>query len=109
MSFGFTGTLGGEPHASFTYCALAGIRCLLMMHNNRLDAASLIFPFTALQRIRLVKFLTARQQSCGGFNGRSDKLVDGCYSFWVGASLYLINACDGINLSKYNDFIRICC
>ncbi|CAF3957241.1 unnamed protein product [Rotaria magnacalcarata] len=28
----------------------------------------------------------------GGFQGRTNKLVDGCYSFWVGAILPLIQA-----------------
>jgi protein farnesyltransferase subunit beta len=28
----------------------------------------------------------------GGFQGRTNKLVDGCYSFWVGALLPLIHA-----------------
>lgn len=28
----------------------------------------------------------------GGFQGRTNKLVDGCYSFWVGALLPLIQA-----------------
>lgn len=28
----------------------------------------------------------------GGFQGRTNKLVDGCYSFWVGALLPLISA-----------------
>jgi protein farnesyltransferase subunit beta len=26
----------------------------------------------------------------GGFQGRTNKLVDGCYSFWQGAALVLI-------------------
>ena len=60
MSFGFTGTLGGEPHASFTYCALAGIRCLQWINKNKMCASALTFPFTRLQRMRLIKFLLAR-------------------------------------------------
>lgn len=28
----------------------------------------------------------------GGFQGRTNKLVDGCYSFWVGALIPLIQA-----------------
>lgn len=27
----------------------------------------------------------------GGFNGRSNKLVDGCYCFWVGAAIALLD------------------
>lgn len=28
----------------------------------------------------------------GGFQGRTNKLVDGCYSFWQGGAFPLINA-----------------
>jgi len=28
----------------------------------------------------------------GGFNGRPNKLVDGCYSFWVGGCLPLLQS-----------------
>ena len=27
----------------------------------------------------------------GGFSGRSNKLVDGCYSFWQGSIFHMIN------------------
>lgn len=40
----------------------------------------------------------------GGFNGRTNKLVDGCYAFWIGALFPIINntmAVDLFNTSKY--------
>lgn len=34
-----------------------------------------------------------RQMECeGGFQGRTNKLVDGCYSFWVGGLFPLLRA-----------------
>ena len=42
---------------------------------------------------RLVAWLSSRQYAPeGGFSGRTNKLVDGCYSHWVGACFPLIEA-----------------
>ena len=42
---------------------------------------------------RLVSWLSSRQYAPeGGFCGRTNKLVDGCYSHWVGACWPLIEA-----------------
>lgn len=42
---------------------------------------------------RLVSWLSARQYAPeGGFSGRTNKLVDGCYSHWVGGCWPLIEA-----------------
>ena len=41
----------------------------------------------------LISWLSARQYAPeGGFCGRTNKLVDGCYSHWVGGSWSLIEA-----------------
>jgi len=42
---------------------------------------------------RLISWLSARQYAPeGGFSGRTNKLVDGCYSHWVGGCWPLIQA-----------------
>lgn len=42
---------------------------------------------------RLISWLSSRQYAPeGGFSGRTNKLVDGCYSHWVGACWPLIQA-----------------
>lgn len=41
----------------------------------------------------------------GGFQGRTNKLVDGCYSFWVGATIPITQALisqEGNNFNKKN-------
>lgn len=45
-------------------------------------------------------WLSARQHAPeGGFAGRTNKLVDGCYSHWVGGCWPLVQACiDGPSL-----------
>ena len=41
----------------------------------------------------LISWLSARQHAPeGGFSGRTNKLVDGCYSHWVGGCWPLIEA-----------------
>jgi protein farnesyltransferase subunit beta len=49
---------------------------------------------------RLIAWLSSRQYAPeGGFSGRTNKLVDGCYSHWVGACFPLIEACLNSNIS----------
>jgi len=43
---------------------------------------------------RLIAWLSSRQYAPeGGFSGRTNKMVDGCYSHWVGGCFPLIEAC----------------
>lgn len=42
----------------------------------------------------LISWLSARQYAPdSGFSGRTNKLVDGCYSHWVGGCWPLLEAC----------------
>ena len=71
------GGLGGEPgneaHGGYTYCGVAALALLGKVHT--LDVA------------RLKAWLAQRQAAIeGGFNGRTNKLTDGCYSFWQGGA-----------------------
>ena len=40
---------------------------------------------------RLLFWLSRRQCDYGGFNGRTNKLLDSCYSFWVGAIFKIVD------------------
>ncbi len=71
----FEGGLGGEPwseaHGGYAFCGVAALQILGKLHVLDLPA--------------LTGWLARRQMSFeGGFSGRSNKLVDGCYSFWQG-------------------------
>lgn len=75
---------GAEAHGAYTFCALACL-CLLddpkTIMNDYLDMPSLI------------SWLSARQHAPeGGLAGRSNKVVDGCYSHWVGGCWALVEA-----------------
>ena len=74
--FAFSHGSGLESHGGSTYCALSAL--LLMGRLHKLD-----------HRTELTEWLLRRQIS--GFHGRPQKDADTCYSFWVGASLKMLN------------------
>lgn len=58
-----------EAHGGYSYCAIASLVLLNKLHE--IDVKS------------FVRWLVNRQMTVeGGFNGRTNKLVDSCYSFW---------------------------
>ncbi|KUI53568.1 Protein farnesyltransferase subunit beta [Cytospora mali] len=76
-----------EAHGAYAFCALG---CLAI-----LDSPDRIFP-RYLVVPRLISWLSSRQYAPeGGFSGRTNKLVDGCYSHWVGGCWPLIEAALG--------------
>ncbi|KAK6581491.1 hypothetical protein PZA11_006182 [Diplocarpon coronariae] len=74
-----------EAHGAYAFCALA---CLSIIGDPR-D----IIP-RYLDVPLLISWLSARQYAPdSGFSGRTNKLVDGCYSHWVGGCWPLLEAC----------------
>lgn len=78
---GFSAFPEVEAHGGYAFCALAAL-CLMMP--PREAARHLNIP-------RLLRWLSSRQhQPEGGFSGRTNKLVDGCYNHWVGGCWALV-------------------
>lgn len=74
---GFSAAPGNEAHGGYTFCGMAA--CMLVGCEERLDLP------------RLLGWITARQlQYECGFNGRTNKVVDSCYSFWQGGVFPLV-------------------
>lgn len=73
---GIAGEPGSEAHGGYTFCGLAAM--ILINEAHRLDLPALI------------NWVVFRQGVEGGFQGRTNKLVDGCYSFWQGGVFPLI-------------------
>jgi len=68
---------GNEAHGGYTFCGLAA-----MVIMNKLDMLNI--PL-------MLSWVTQRQMELeGGFQGRTNKLVDSCYSFWQGALFPLL-------------------
>ncbi|KAI7866985.1 terpenoid cyclases/protein prenyltransferase alpha-alpha toroid [Spinellus fusiger] len=60
---------GKEAHNGYTYCGIAAMEILGGVSRLNLD--------------KLINWCSSRQMALeGGFQGRTNKLVDGCYSFW---------------------------
>lgn len=82
---GIGGSPGNEAHGAYAFCALACL-CIIgppgEMHRYLdLDA--------------LVRWLADRHMGEGGFAGRANKLVDACYSHWIGGCWPLVEAAIG--------------
>ncbi|OQD81166.1 hypothetical protein PENANT_c029G03136 [Penicillium antarcticum] len=81
---GISGSPGSEAHGAYAFCALA---CLSIM-----GAPEEIFN-RHMDIPMLVSWLSARQSAPeGGLSGRTNKLVDGCYSHWVGGCWPLLES-----------------
>ncbi|EDL45857.1 farnesyltransferase beta subunit, putative [Plasmodium vivax] len=75
---GFTSEKFQESHGGYTYCALATLCILGKVQKVNMN--------------KLVHWLINKQGNLeGAFMGRTNKLVDACYSFWIGAIFFLIN------------------
>ena len=91
----FEGGLGPEPyceaHGGYSYCGIATLVLLNKLYE--IDVNSFI------------RWLVSRQMNKeGGFNGRTNKLVDSCYSFWQGSIFNMLYMADK-NLSNDNELL----
>ncbi|XP_050321538.1 geranylgeranyl transferase type-1 subunit beta [Bactrocera neohumeralis] len=89
---GFSQYLEGEAHGGTTFCALAALELSGQLH--RLDV-------TTIENIK--RWLIFRQVN--GFQGRPNKAVDTCYSFWIGAALRILGAFELIDYEENRAYI----
>jgi len=90
---GISGSPGTEAHGAYAFCALA---CLCIL--GKPEDTILKYMDVPL----LLSWLSARQYSPeGGLSGRTNKLVDGCYSHWVGGCWPLLqSALNGVQAAS---------
>ena len=80
---GFSCSPFGEAHGGYTFCALASFIILSQVGDK---------SYERINYDKLAEWLSNRQfAEFGGFNGRINKLVDSCYSFWVGSCFELMD------------------
>lgn len=92
---GFAGAPGDEAHGGYTFCALSAL--FILLNPDELMVSGLNLEI-------LIKWTVDRQYSLeGGFSGRTNKLVDGCYSHWVGGTVALLELLINYNKYKIND------
>jgi len=82
-----------ESHGGCTYCALAS----LAMMGRLSDVPG---------KEQLIDWCVKRQHF--GFQGRIEKAMDSCYSFWVGASMKLLGVDDLLDREACAGFIKQC-
>jgi protein farnesyltransferase subunit beta len=104
---GIGGYPGNEAHGGYTFCALASLE--ILKKTDYIDSEA------------LMEWLTSCQMKLeGGFQGRINKLVDGCYSFWQGGSFPLLEAiytknnepfdtCGFFDREALQEYILLCC
>jgi protein farnesyltransferase subunit beta len=81
---GISAAPGNEAHGAYAFCGL-GALAILGSPKDTLHKY--------LDMGRLVHWLSARQCAPeGGYNGRTNKLVDGCYSHWIGGCWAIVEA-----------------
>jgi len=75
---GIAGEEGLEAHGGYSYCGLAAVCIMGKAH--------------ALDLHGFLNWVAHRQMNTeGGFQGRTNKLVDSCYTFWQGAIFPLLH------------------
>eukprot|EP00794_Sanderia_malayensis_P017786 gene17787-19563_t len=76
---GFAGMPELEAHGGYTFCGFAALA--LLGSEQKIDIKGLL------------RWLVNRQMQLeGGFQGRTNKLVDGCYSFWQGGVFPIVHS-----------------
>lgn len=78
-----------EAHGGYTFCGLATM--------------SLINKIEKLNVKKLMFWLINNQTKFGGFSGRTNKLVDSCYSFWQASSFHILQEYFDSNSEKSSD------
>lgn len=93
---------GKEAHNGYTFCGLAAIEILGGMEKLNME--------------KLIHWCSERQMGLeGGFQGRTNKLVDGCYSFWGAGDFPIIHAHTGdsedylFDREALQEYILLCC
>eukprot|EP00249_Psilotum_nudum_P008622 c21410_g1_i2 orf=289-1230(+) len=91
---GFGCLPGGESHAGQIFCCVSALAIAGALYH--------------VDRDILGWWLCERQVPSGGLNGRPEKLEDVCYSWWVLASLVMIDRAHWIDKEKLKCFILSC-
>ncbi|KAF9039073.1 terpenoid cyclases/protein prenyltransferase alpha-alpha toroid [Panaeolus papilionaceus] len=82
----------GEAHGGYTFCAVAAW-VLLQPFIELLPPSAPETPQIDISNlIRWLVHMQGTEIELGGFKGRTNKLVDGCYAWWCGGAFGLIEA-----------------
>ena len=85
----------GEAHGGYTFCATASL-VLLQPYVALFCSAPSPPKVDARALLRWCVQMQGAEIELGGFKGRTNKLVDGCYSWWVGGCVVLAETLLGV-------------
>ncbi|KAH7637905.1 geranylgeranyl transferase type-1 subunit beta-like protein [Dermatophagoides farinae] len=89
----FGQTIGAEAHAGSTFCAIASLELMGQLND----------VYDQRKRQLIAEWCLHRQVT--GFQGRPHKDPDTCYSFWVGATLTMLNSFQFIDDQLHSEFL----
>ncbi|TFK87888.1 terpenoid cyclases/Protein prenyltransferase [Polyporus arcularius HHB13444] len=90
----------GEAHGGYTFCAAASwvlLQPYIKLYYS--SAGGSLPPVPSINTRALLRWCVQMQGlpiELGGFKGRTNKLVDGCYSWWVGGCVVLAETLLGV-------------
>uniref|UniRef100_M4BL60 Geranylgeranyl transferase type-1 subunit beta n=2 Tax=Hyaloperonospora arabidopsidis (strain Emoy2) TaxID=559515 RepID=M4BL60_HYAAE len=87
---------GAESHGGAVFTAIASLTLSGQLTQLKCEQS------------KLVQWLVFRQQDCGGFQGRLNKVPDSCYAFWNGATLALLQKHSLVDSPSCRQFIYAC-
>ncbi|TDL18231.1 terpenoid cyclases/Protein prenyltransferase [Rickenella mellea] len=83
----------GEAHGGYTFCALASwvmLHPLLPLLSSSGTSSEQQPTINTRNLVRWLVQMQGSEAELGGFRGRTNKLVDACYSWWVGGAFNLL-------------------
>ncbi|KAJ3998832.1 terpenoid cyclases/protein prenyltransferase alpha-alpha toroid [Lentinula boryana] len=87
-----------EANGGTTYIAMAAIHLAPVTSN----------PLTPSEIRKTIEWAAHKQLQSGGFCGRTNKLADACYCFWIGGSLKILGAGDLVDSRSLASFLASC-
>ncbi|KAI0750474.1 terpenoid cyclases/Protein prenyltransferase [Fomes fomentarius] len=87
----------GEAHGGYTFCATASWVLLQPFIKLSAPTAELAPKINTRALLRWCVQMQGLPIELGGFRGRTNKLVDGCYSWWVGGCVGLVETVLGMH------------
>mgnify|MGYP001149502842 CR=1 FL=1 len=105
---GFSGTPCTEAHGGYTFCALASY---FLLYSDKWE----FYSQESFDLESLIRWTCMEQHQLeGGLCGRTNKLVDACYSFWVGGVFAMLEPIIHDNTSLFSrlglkSYILRCC
>ncbi|KAJ4482494.1 terpenoid cyclases/protein prenyltransferase alpha-alpha toroid [Lentinula aciculospora] len=87
-----------EANGGTTYIAMAAIHLAPVTSN----------PLSPSEIRKTIEWAVHKQHQSGGFCGRTNKLADACYCFWIAGSLKILGAGDLVNSRSLAVFLSSC-